>query len=1047
MNNNLLSFLFGKRMLSLTIVLVLSTGMLFSQGDRVRINGTVIDTKGTPIAGATVTAKDASAGTATGSDGSFTLDLAPDAVVEIRFLGYRPEECAASELGRFPIVLQEDATSLGEVVVVGYGSQVKETLTGAISAITNSELNTVTSSNFAQSIQGKVSGLHVRQSSGEPGAFDTGITIRGFGTPLYVIDGVQIPLDQGPAEFQRLNPEDVESVSFLKDASASIYGRNGGNGAVIVTTRKGQKGKASFAYNGAFGIQQPTGMPAMANRSQWAQLRNEAEINASLLSGSSSIVPYYTPEQLKHEMTAPNTDWYGAVYKGYSTQTRHNLTASGGDDNTTYYVGLGYTRDNGLLKSGDLNYVQYSFRSNVTMKLAKNIRGEAFVAGRYGVQNSPVARQHNIFYGARTALPSSPLYANNNREYFQNQRFLHPLAISQSDLSGYQLRRDKNFSGTLNLIYDAPFLEGLSFKGVASYSNTSDGYKTLTKAYKLYDYVEGADIPYTGIEKNSPSNLRNSYNEIDKINLQAFATFSREFAGRHKVDASLIYEYDKFAGRTSSLYGKYDFFTIDQTDHLSKDDTEIGGMETDRLTSSLVGRFNYDYSGKYLLEFAFRYEGSYKYHPDIRWQLFPVVSAGWRVSEEEFMKNIDWLSNLKLRVSWGLAGSDEGFASHQYVDGYILGSGGGYAFTDDEWTTGIGMPSLLNPRLTWMKTRTADIGLDIGLLRNKIAIEADIFQRDVTGIPATRNLSLPNTFGAVLPQENLNHTRDLGFDVALAYNDNIGDFYFGVKGNFTMTRRQNIYIERGEFGNSYDKWRNGVNNRWNDFTWGYELEGRFGNDKGNLYAPVHGGVNGNTLILPGDYQYKDINGDGLISELDMIPLFHSGTPTYQYGLTLSGAWKGLDFSVLFQGSGGYTVRFREVYAEALAFELNTPAYFFDRWHREDPYDPDSRWISGEWPSTRMVTYAGANYNESEIWRRNATYIRLKNIDVGYTFPRKWFIGSGIESIRVYFNAQNILTITDSFVRPFDPEKIEGMNSSGFTYPVMRSFNFGVNINF
>jgi TonB-linked SusC/RagA family outer membrane protein len=598
----------------------------------------------------------------------------------------------------------------------------------------------------------------------------------------------------------------------------------------------------------------------------------------------------------------------------------------------------------------------------------------------------------------------------------------------------------------MNLIYDAPFLKGLSFKGVASYSHNNVMDKTLTKTYMLYNYVEGEDNPYTGTKKNDPSNLNNSYLNIDKLNLQAMAIFSREFARAHKVDATLIYEYDKYGDRTAWLSRDYDFYTIDQMDYAGEDNQKNGGMEDDRLTSSLVGRLNYGYRDKYLLEFAFRYEGSYRYHPDIRWQFFPVVSAGWRVSEENFMKNIGWLSNLKLRASYGISGSDLG-SPHQYVDGYALGSGGGYAFTEGTWTNGIGMPALLNKTLTWVTSKTADVGIDIGLFRNKIAIEADLFQRDNTGLLGRRNLSLPNTFGATLPEENLNHSRNQGFDISLAYNDRIGEFYFGIKGNFTMTRTKWIYYERGEFGNSYDRWRNGVNNRWSDFTWGYELEGQFGNDIGKLFAPVQGGANGNTLILPGDYKYKDVNGDGVINDLDMVPMFYSGNPTLQYGLTLNGSWKGLDFSVLLQGSSKYTVRFREVYAEVLAFELNTPAYFFDRWHREDPYNPDSAWIPGKWPSTRTVTYAGSNYLESEIWRKDASYIRLKNVDIGYTFPRKWFEGSGVESLRVYFNGQNLLTICDPFVRPFDPEKIEGANSSGFTYPVMRSFNFGVNINF
>ena len=1015
------------------------------QSAKRQVTGKVVGEYGEPIIGANIVEIGTTNGTITDVNGNFSLNVENHAIIHVSYIGYLDQSIATAGQSTINITLSEVTKTLDEVVVVGYGTQKKKTLSGSISSLNEKEINTTVHSNLAQSIQGKVAGLHVRQSSGEPGAFDTNISIRGFGTPLYIIDGVQMPLDRGADEFQRLNPYDIESISFLKDASAAIFGRNGSNGAIIVTTKKGDKGRAKFSYDGAYGIQQPTGMPKMADRTQWAQMYNEAQINANYISNG-ILVPYYTEEQLEKEMTAPSTDWYGLVYRNRSTQAQSNITASGGSEIMTYYTSVGYVRDNGLLRSGDINYEQYSLRANMTMNLTKYFRAEVITAGRYDTQNSPLARQHNIFYGTRTALPGSPVYANNDPQYLANQQYLHPLAISESERSGYQQIKNKYTSGSISLTYNAPFLPGLSFKAMASYTNTNIMEKSLAKSYKLYVYNEGEDNPYVSIDKGSPSRIINGNNNLDKTNLQGYITYSDTIFNDHKIDASIIYEYDNYSDRWSTLSREYDFYTLDQVRYGSEDNQKNDGIEDDRLTSSFVGRFNYDFRQKYLLEFAFRYEGSYRYHPDIRWQFFPILSLGWRISEEKFAQNINWLSNLKLRMSYGKAGSDRG-TPHQYIDGYILGGGLGYAFTEGTWTQGIAMPQLLNKKLTWSTSTTWDIGCDIGILDNCLSLEFDVFQRDNTGELGTQLLSVPNTAGFNLPQMNINHSRNQGFETSLGYNNHIGNFFYGIRGNFTFTRSKWIYYERGDFANSFDKWRNGINNRWSDFTWGYVVDEQFQNDNEILYAPIQNGVNGNTLTLPGDYRYKDVNGDGIINNLDMVPSFYSGNPKLHYGVTLNGSWKNIDFSLLFQGSGKYTVRFSEVYAEVLAFELNTPAYFFDRWHREDMYNLDSKWVPGKWPSTRAVTYAGANYHESGIWRKDASYIRFKNVEIGYTFPRKLTTSLGIENLRFYITGQNLLTICDPFVKPFDPEKIEGINNSGFTYPVMKSLNFSVNINF
>lgn len=1011
---------------------------------QVNVRGKVTDTKGETLIGVNVTVKGTTQGTVTDYEGMFSLQSPNrNSVLEFSYVGFKTIEIPLNGQTFLNVEMSEETELLEEVVVVGYGTQKKETLTGSVSSITNKELNTTTTSSLAQNLQGKVAGFQVRQNSGEPGDFNTTINIRGFGEPLYVIDGV--PSELGSNEFQRLNPNDIESISILKDASAAIYGRRAGNGVVIVTTRKGDPSKTRFNYNVVYGIQQPTDMPVMANRSQLAQLRNEAEINASIITNS-AFTPFYTEEQLAYEMSAPSTDWYGLVMRDFATQAQHNLSASGGNDRTSYFISLGYLKEDGILKSKDLNYEKYSFRTNLKTQLTKRFSTEVNLSGRLDTKNSPSAGYWNIFYATRTALPSSPVYANDNPDYLAYQSFLHPLALADKDISGFSENKNKIFNGSLSLTYDVPYIEGLLIKGVGSYSFNSLSNKLLSKEYKIYTYDPSKDIPYIPTKKNSPSSISNDFSNLDMFTLQAFADYSRTFAEKHNLNATFGYEYSSFFGRWAGLARQYTFYTTDQINQASVNNQTNSGIEEERANLSLIGRMNYDYKGKYLLEALFRYDGSYRYHPDQRWGFFPGVSAGWRISEEDFMRDVEWLSNLKLRGSYGILGTDAGIP-FQYVTGFSLSGGGGYEFVDGTWTEGAAAPALTNKNLTWYKSKTINLGVDLGLLNNRIGFEFDVYQRNRSGLLSTRLVSLPNTFGGTLPEENLNSDRTQGFDFAISYNDNIGDFYFNVKGNFNLARTMNKYIERGPFAHSMDRWRNGLSNRWNDIVWGYQVEEQFSNKEDIIYAPIQCGVLGNSYLLPGDYRYKDVNGDGVIDGNDVMPIFYGGTPKMFYGLTLSGEWKGIDLNILIQGSGKYTVRFQGVYGEVLAYDLNTPAYFFDRWHKADPYNPDSEWIQGKYPSTRTITWAGSNYWENNIWRRDASYLRLKSIEIGYTIPRRFTNKIGIESLRIYSTGHNLLTITDPFVKAFDPEKIEGLNNEGFGYPLMRNFNLGININF
>lgn len=814
----------------------------------------------------------------------------------------------------------------------------------------------------------------------------------------------------------------------------------GGNGVVIVTTKQGRSEHAVINFDATVGVQSPTDMPEMCNRSQWAELYNEAKIAAG--------APAYTKEELAAEMAAESTDWYDTIMKKVAVQQKYHLSASGSlnQGNTRYYVGLGYQREDGILKSGDLNYDKYTVRSTVNAKLTKNLRMDISLYGLVDKKNSPAMGYFTAFYAARTALPGSPVYANGNENYLNNQKYLHPVAVADKGISGYSKTDNKNFNGLLNLTYDFPFLQGLSAKVGANYNYQMIADKGLSLAYDLYTYDGSQPEPYMKTTKNSPSNISNSYNAVNQLTLQAQLAYERTFADKHEVGATFVFESSGYHSRISGLKREYDFFTGDQINLASINNMTNSGIENDVTNLSAIGRLSYGYSDKYLVDFAFRYDGSCLYSPDMRWGFFPVGSLAWKISEENFMKNQNVVSNLKIRGSYGLTGEDNGLP-FQYVQGFSLTGGKGYEFEDGEWTEGAASPILVNENLTWFTSTIADVGIDLGFFENTLNVSADWYRRDRKGLLSTRLLSLPNTFGASLPQENLNSDRTEGFDLEIGYRGKAGDFHYNIDANFNYSRTKNMHVEEAAFTSSMEHYRGAMSNRYNDMVWGYVVEGQFRSEEEIAAAPVQSGITGNSKVLPGDYRYKDLDGNGVIDSNDMQPLFYSSYPKLFYGLTIGGSYKGFDFSLLFQGAGNYTVRFKEVYAEVLAFELNTPAYFHDRWHRADPYDPNSEWIKGTWPATRSINDAGANYNESSVWRRDASYLRLKNVSLGYTFRSNKLAKAHIQSIRLYANGNNLFTICDPFVRAFDPEKAVGASSLGFNYPLMRSFNFGVNLVF
>lgn len=1010
--------------------------------EKITIKGQIIDSKGEVVIGATVMEKGTTNATLTDMNGNFELNVKQNVVMVISFVGYKSQEIQITDQRSLKITLEEDSLIFDDVVVVGYGTQKKGLLTSAISTIREDDIQTTTHTSLAQKIQGKISGLQIRQNTGTPGEYNSMINIRGFGSPLFIVDGTT---RLSGYEFQQLNPDDIESITVLKDGSAAIYGMNAANGVILVTTKRGSSGKTKFKYKGTLTISSPTEMPKMANAHQWLVMRNDAAVNMGL-------EPIYTKEELeKWHAGGPgyeSVDWYKETMKSSAVQQQHSISAEGGTDKLNYFGSFSYTNDPGLLKSKAMSYDLYTMRTNLSANLTNRLKATIELSGWYGDRKSTRTPFHEIMRGTVSVLPIHRPYANNNPDYpayvYDGQAY-NPVITSDPDLVGYSKSINKSFKSAITLAYDVPFIQGLQLKGVAHYEHANGVSKGLNKSYKMYTYEATTDN-YLPLLFGHPTVLNNGWSDGNGITLQGYVTYKNTFLDSHNIGVTAVYEERNGWSQTAGLQREFQYFTIDQIDMGDEKNQRTSGMEDRYGFRSLLGRFTYDYLGKYMIELAARYDGSFRYHPDRRWGFFPVVSAGWRISEESFMKGVPLLSNLKLRGSYGLVGEDAG-NPFQYVGGFSLNQGG-YEFSDGTWTSGASSPEVVNEKLTWFKSNIKNIGIDLGLLDNSLNIELDIYQRDRKGLLAYRNATLPNTFGSSLPQENLNKDRVQGIDFSIGYSKKITkDLSIYGNANFNFARTQVVYAERGPFVNSMDRWRNGQNNRWSDVVWMYDYIGQFQTKDEILNAPIQNGTLGNSKELPGDFQYRDVNNDGVIDGNDITPQSWGGNPKMYYGLTLGAKWKGFDFNMLWQGAAKYSVMFTHNYATMLWNDGNTPEYFNDRWHKSDQFDPNSEWIAGKWPAIRRPVDMGAMYLQSSVWRKEATYVRLKSLELGYSIPSGILKKYSIQDLRLFVNGYNLLTICDPFVKPFDPERVEGIENAGWVYPLNKSFNVGVNLTF
>lgn len=1003
-----------------------------AQQQKATIKGVVVDGSGVPIIGANIIVKgNTTLGTITDLDGNFILEAGENVVLQISYIGYTSKEVKATTHAPMRIVLTEDNQKLEEVVVVGYGVQKKVTVTGAVSAIDTEDLLKAPVANISNALVGRLPGVRVQNSGGMPGAEST-VDIRGFGTPLILVDGIEQP------GFQ-VDPNEIESISVLKDASAAIYGVKAGNGVVLITTKKGTTGKTQISYNGSVGFQNLTDYPEMVNAAQYAELVDEDAINRGLS-------PVYGPEKLAlwREGTQEgykSYNWKDILLRSNAPQTQHNINVNGGNEAVRYFTSIGYLNQEGLYSSGDLNFHRYNFRSNISAKIAKYLTADVQLGGHVQNKYSPYDDDTYITFGMTRMFPYFSPYANDDDPTrYGLTNFQNPLARSDAETSGYRKEKKKLLNASFSLKYDMPFIPGLSAKLMFSYLTKIEEFKTFKKEFDLYSYDKvnnSYSVVFTG---NSPSDLyRKDYTSEQNL-LQFSLNYNRTFEDKHNISALFVYEQREDLSDYLDAYRQYTIDVLDQLNSGINDNKNNSGVESEMAYVSFIGRLNYDYCSKYLLELAFREDASAKFYKNNRWGFFPSVSLGWRLSEEAFIKErTSIFDNLKLRGSYGVMGDDQDMAAFQYMVGYNYPGGSNYIL-GDRVINSLRTRGLPNYNYTWLTSKIMNIGIEASLWNRKLETSLDVFYRKRDGLIATRLASLPNTFGASLPQENLNSDDYRGFELVLGHTNTVGDWRYSIKGNISYTRAMNRYVEQADPINSYSRWRNYNHDRWKNLAFGLNCVGQFQNQE-EINSWAIQDEAGNTTLMPGDLKYEDVNGDGVINDGDVLPIGRNNSPEIYFGLDLTAEWKGWDFSMLMQGATNYSVYMQGAMGVPLMNGSSSLEVFMDRWHRADIYDVNSEWIPGKYPST-WASGKPNNNKFSTFTNTNSYYLRVKNIELGYSLPKKWLEKVNISRLRLYVSGNNVLTFDNL---PYgDPE---AQSSDRILYPQLKIWNLGVNLTF
>lgn len=1002
-------------------------GNLITQKEKKKkITGTVVDATGMTVIGASVFEKGkTNNGTITDMDGNFSLEIDNGSRIVISSIGFESKELTIGSATNYQITLAEDVALLDEVIVVGYGTQRKGNLTGAITSVKSDKLNIAPVTNVTNTLGGQLAGLKTKQTSGVPGADGASLSIRGFNAPLVIVDGVE-------TNFSNIDASQIESISVLKDGAASIYGARAGNGVVLVTLKRGSVSKINVAVNGSMTFQKSTNTIGTASAGDRAAWEREAHINANL---PETQIPW-TLEQIQkfYDGSDPNyvnTDWISKVLRTWTPQQNHNVSVSGGGDKVTFYTYLGYNKQETMSRYDGGDYQRINLQNTMDAQISKDLKFSTsfnYIKEKrdFTAMNLGHSNYYNALYDSDPRYPFS--LPDESKLSYAGSTMGNALFVSSKDLAGYS--RSDNHSFRINgaLEYSPSYLEGLKLKAFINYNGNYGMSKVFRKQPDFYTY-NSATQEYTFARKsNSPTLLSQGNSYGDDMTRQYSIGYDKIINEVHSFSILALHErIDYKNSGFDTQRGNYITSEIDQLFAGDPSTASNNGFAGEWGRVSYIGRLNYAYAGRYLLETIFRADASSRFPKGGRWGYFPSVSIGWVASEESFIKGFDALDNLKLRASFGQSG-DDGIGNYQYFAGYaydmshILG---------DKIQQGIYATGLANPLLSWEKLNIYNGGVDFSFFKRKLYGTIDGFYRLREGIPGHRTLSLPSSFGADLPLENLNSIDTRGFEVELGTAGKLEDFYYDVSANISWSRSKWKKYDEPDFADPDQKRIHSFQGKWTDERYGYVSDGVFtSQEEIDKLGYTYEELGGNSSIRPGDVKYLDVNGDGKLDWRDQVSIGKGTVPNWMYGINLNFSYKGISLQSLFQGAFDYTTY---IDLETAPTELRSK----HRWTEAE----NNRGARVPRPGSQN----GANWWYSDYRNHSTSYLRLKMMSLGYDLKDAWTRKVGLSKARIYVAGTNLFTISSLSKYGVDPEAPEG--TPAYYYPQQKTISVGVSINY
>lgn len=1017
-------------------------------GQTTTVRGTVTDAYGEPLIGVTLQVQGTTIGTVTDIDGGYTLNnVNENANLEVSYVGMRGQVIPVNGRSTINVVMEEDSEVLSELVVTGFGlAQRKESLTSAISVIGAEDISRSTAATSSGALVGKIAGVNSRQTDGRPGS-TTNIQIRNMGAPLFVIDGIQSDAGQ----FNNIDFNDIETISVLKDASASIYGVRAANGVVVVTTKKGARNtKNTVTINSYYGLQSLFAFPKPATATTYIKNYIQSETVQGVSNYRYNQEDYQKWQQGTEKGYVP-FDWYDFIWE-VSPQTYVNANVSGGSDKINYYLSIGNLNQDAII----VNYGGFT-RTNVQMNVNANITDRLKVGGG---MNGRIERRVNPGvpgvddywlprFGTFRNLPTRRPFANDNPLYptLTSTEAGTNFAWLTYDLSG----KFEDTWRVVQLNFDAEYeiIDGLKARALASYYLANRRLDNQEYTYELYGYDERTDTYPVIFENTNPWRER-TQGYIEEVTTNVQLSYDKKISD-HSIAAVAGVETIKRDTPSTWVHSIPTSNALHLIDYETMDTYDDTGNNT-QARMGFMGRVNYDFANKYLIELSGRYDGSWKFPPSHRWGFFPSGSVGWRISEEDFWRETkvsDVFSDLKIRASYGLLGDDHndilgGYQPFDYLGGYTYKNGG--SVIDGAYTIGTVPRGLPVTTLSWVTAKILDVGVDASFLDGKLSGSFDFFRRMRTGLTASRyDILLPSEVGFSLPRENLNSDAHMGYDLAISWNDKVSDLTYSIGANATYSRFYDWEQYKPRFSNSWNVYRNSINQRYGYLNWGLEADGQFQSWEEIATWPIDNDRQGNRTLRPGDIKYKDVNGDGVINGMDERPIGYrqDSTPIFNFGLNFSFLWKGFDLA--FDLTGGAMSTWYQEWEQRNPFHDggNNPQYYMeDTWRLADIWDANSELIPGKYPMLLIGNSSHSNYWNSTFWKKNVRYVKLRNLEFGYTVPRSIVNKASISDLRFYVAGQNLFGLNN--LVGVDPEIQE---TNGLAYPTMRVINVGITLKF